>query len=131
MRLGREMFSGELLEHFQNPRNVGELAPPAVRVEVSNPACGDTLRLFALFEKGRVAAAAYKTLGCTATIAAGSALTTWMEGRTPRELGELDAGQIAEALGGLPPASAHAAVLCVDAVRALLDAYKETSGRPS
>jgi nitrogen fixation NifU-like protein len=114
------MYSERLLEHFRNPRNVGELAPPAVTVEASNPACGDVLRLAARFADERVAEARYKTLGCAASIAAGSALTEWMLGKSRAELQQLRAEEIEEALGGLPAASRHAALLCVDALRALL-----------
>ena len=114
------MYSERLLDHFRNPRNVGELAPPAVTVEVSNPACGDILRLGVRFEGDRVAAAAYKTRGCTASVAAGSALTEWMAGKTRTELAGIQAADVEEAVGGLSAESKHAAVLCVDAVRALL-----------
>jgi nitrogen fixation NifU-like protein len=114
------MYPERLLDHFQNPRNVGELAPPAVMVEVSNPACGDILRLSVRWEEGRVAEARYKVRGCTASIAAGSALTEWMTGLSRAELAGLTAAIIDDAVGGLPPASQHAAALCVDGVKALL-----------
>jgi nitrogen fixation NifU-like protein len=114
------MYPERLLEHFQNPRNVGELPPPAVTVEVSNPACGDILRLSVRWEEGRVAEARYKVRGCTASIAAGSALTEWMTGRSRAEIAGLTASIIDEAVGGLPPASQHAAALCLDGVKALL-----------
>lgn len=116
------MYSEVFLDHFQNPRNVGELPPPAVTVEISNPACGDILRLSARFEQGRVAAAGYKVRGCTASIASGSALTAWMVGKSRAELAALTAATIESAVGGLIPESKHAAVLCVDGVRALLKA---------
>ena len=109
-----------LLDHFQHPRNVGELPPPAVTVEVTNPACGDLLRLSARFENGRVAEARFQTRGCTASIAASSALTEWMAGKTRAELAALRAQTIDDAVGGLEPASKHAAVLCVDGVKSLL-----------
>jgi nitrogen fixation NifU-like protein len=114
------MHSERLLEHFQNPRNVGELAAPAVSVEVENPACGDILRLSARFEGDVVAEVGYKTRGCTASIAAGSALTEWMLGKTRGQLASIGASDIEAAVGGLAPESRHAAVLCVDGVRALL-----------
>ena len=113
------MYPERLLDHFQNPRNVGELAPPAVTVEVSNPACGDILRLSVRWEEGRVAEARYKVRGCTASIAAGSALTEWMQGKTRAEFAAFRPGLIDEALGGLAAESKHAAVLCADAVKAL------------
>jgi nitrogen fixation protein NifU and related proteins len=116
------MYSERLIEHFRNPRNVGELAPPAVTVEVSNPACGDILRLSARFEGDRAVAVAYKTRGCTASIASGSALTEWMAGKTRVELAGIRPADIDEAVGGLSAESKHAAVLCADALKALLRA---------
>lgn len=118
------MYSQLLLDHFQNPRNVGELGPPAVTVEVSNPACGDILRLSVRFEGDVAAEARYKTRGCTASIAAGSALTEWIVGKTRAELAGLTSGTVEEAVGGLEPESKHAAVLCVDGVRAVLKASR-------
>jgi nitrogen fixation NifU-like protein len=109
-----------LLDHFQNPRNVGELVPPAVTVDVTNPACGDMLRLSVLFEGDRVADVRFKTRGCTASIAASSALTEWMMGKSRVELKTVNAQMIEDAVGGLEPASKHAAVLCVDAVKRVL-----------
>jgi nitrogen fixation protein NifU and related proteins len=115
------MFSQRLLDHFQNPRNVGELPPPAVTVEVGNPACGDILRLSVLFDtEGEVEQVRYRTRGCTASIAAGSALTEWVLGRTRSELRSLTTQEVEQQVGGLTPESRHAAVLCVDAVKELL-----------
>ena len=122
------LHSERLLDHFNRPRNVGQLPPPAVTVEVSNPACGDVLRLSARFEGGRVAEVRYQVRGCTASIAAGSALTEWMKGKTPQELEGLSEGVLEEALGGLEPTSKHAAVLCVNGVRHLLGEAKDLQG---
>ena len=116
------MYSEAFLDHFRNPRNVGQLPAPAVTVEISNPACGDILRLSALFEDGRITEVRYKVRGCTASIASGSALTEWMLGKSRVELAALTAGQIESAVGGLIPESKHAAVLCLDGIKALLKA---------
>jgi nitrogen fixation protein NifU and related proteins len=116
------MYSERLIDHFRNPRNVGQLAAPAVTVEVTNPACGDVLRLSARFEGDTIAEARYRVLGCTASVAAGSALTEWLAGRSRLDAAALRPAAIEERLGGLEPESRHAAVLCVDAVRALLKA---------
>jgi nitrogen fixation protein NifU and related proteins len=118
------MYPAALLDHFQNPRNVGALAAPAVTVEVSNPACGDILRLAVRFEEGVVREVRYKVRGCTASIAAGSALTEWMEGKTRAELGAFQPTVVDEAVGGLPAESKHAAALCADGVKALLRASR-------
>ena len=113
------MHSELLLGHFRNPRNVGQLPPPAITVDVSNPACGDLLRLSARFEDGRIVEARFQVRGCTASIAAGSALSEWMLGKTREQVGALAAEIIEQALGGLEPASKHAAALCVDGARAI------------
>lgn len=114
------MYSEKLLDHFRNPRNAGELPPPAITVNVANPACGDMLRLSAEFAAGRIVRAAYKVRGCTASIACGSALTELITGRTRDELAALSAQAVEDAVGGLIPESKHAAQLCVDALKALL-----------
>ncbi|HLH17750.1 MAG TPA: iron-sulfur cluster assembly scaffold protein [Bryobacteraceae bacterium] len=115
----KTMYPEPLLDHFQNPRNVGELAPPAVAVEASNPACGDVLRLWARWENGAIAEVRYKVRGCTASIAAGSALTEWLLGKRREELAGFRPAVIEEALGGLRNESKHAAVLCADGVKRL------------
>ncbi len=124
------MYPERLIDHFRNPRNVGELAPPAVTVEVSNPACGDTLRLSARFQAAAAAEVRYKVKGCTAAIAAGSALTEWMLGKTREEIADFRPEMVEEALGGLPPASKHAAGLCAEGVKAILRAISGRSAAP-
>ena len=114
------MYSPRLLEHFQKPRNVGQLAPPAVTVEVSNPACGDILRLSARFEADVAVEVRYKVRGCTASIAAGSALTEWIKGKTRTEIAAFHPDVVDEAVGGLAAESKHAAALCADGVRLLV-----------
>ena len=114
------MLSERLLDHFQNPRNPGELPAPAVKVDVTNPACGDMLRLSARVENGRIAEARFLTRGCTASIAASSALTELLIGITLEAAAAINANLIEQALGGLEPESKHAAVLCADAARALV-----------
>ncbi|MEP7366361.1 MAG: iron-sulfur cluster assembly scaffold protein [Acidobacteriota bacterium] len=115
----RPMHSERLLDHFQNPRNVGELAGATVCVDVENPACGDQLRLTARVKDGIVIEVRYKVRGCTASIAAGSALTEWLTGRSVKEAAALGSTDIEKELDGLNAESKHAAVLCVDAAREL------------
>jgi nitrogen fixation NifU-like protein len=117
--MAHPLYSEIFLDHFQNPRNVGELLPPAITVEVSNPVCGDILRLSALFQEGVVSQVAYKARGCTASIAAGSALTEWMLGKSRVLLAAIRPATVEEAVGGLITESKHVAVLCVDAVKKL------------
>lgn len=116
------MFSETLLDHFQNPRNAGELPGATAKVEVSNPVCGDVLQLAAIGEEGVVREVRFLCRGCTASIACASLLTERMKGRELRELANINATVIAEALGGMPEASHHAAQLASDALHALLRA---------
>ena len=120
MKWDLTLYSEAFLDHFKNPRNVGELDPPAVTVEISNPACGDILRLSARFQDDRVAEVRYKVRGCTASIASGSALTEWMQNKTRAELASLTPAMIDQCVGGLAPESQHAAALCLDGVKKLL-----------
>lgn len=114
------MYSERLLDHFRNPRNAGELPPPALTVEVTNPACGDILRLSARIDDDTIVEARYKVRGCTASIATGSALSEWLPGKARAEIAALTAAQLEELVGGLIPESKHAAVLCIDGVKALV-----------
>lgn len=112
-------MSPQLIDHFRNPRNVGDLPAPAVTVEVSNPICGDILRLSARIEDSVIAEVRYKVRGCTASIAAGSALTELLTGSPLSSLPALTRDDVETAVGGLSNESKHAAQLCLDAVRAL------------
>lgn len=114
------MFSEAVLNHFQNPHNAGELSAATAVAEVSNPVCGDVMRLGVRLESGRIAEARFKTQGCVAAIAAGSALTDLLVGKTPAEAKQISARQVSEALDGLPEASFHAAQLCTDVVLAVM-----------
>ena len=116
------MLSEALLDHFRNPRNAGELPEATARIEVSNPVCGDVLRLAAVFEDGVVREVRFLCRGCTASIACASLLTESMRGRELRGLRKITAESLSEALGGLPEASFHAAQLARHALEALLQA---------
>ena len=117
------MFSKELLDHFQNPRNAGELQNATISVEVSNPVCGDILRLAASVEDGRIAEARFLCRGCTTSIACASRLTELLKGRKVSALSEITAEVIALSFGELPPETIHGAHLAADAVQALITQY--------
>ena len=118
------MTSAAVLDHFQNPRNAGELPPPAITVEVTNPVCGDVLRLSVLVEGDRLLDVRFKTKGCVASIACGSILTELILGKRLEEAGRVSAFDLATALGGLSPESGHASVLAEDAIKAVLKAAR-------
>src|SRR6266566_2219546 len=107
----RKMFSEAVLDHFRNPRNAGELRDATAAVEVTNPVCGDVLRLFARFESGRIAEARFLCRGCT-----------------PAEARGITAEFLSLALGGLPPATFHGAQLAAEAVAALLPQLPSSAG---
>lgn len=113
------MFSAQVLDHFQSPRNGGELPDATAAVELTNPVCGDVLRLAARVENGRIAAVRFKCSGCVPAMAAGSVATELARDKTVDGLRGLTERDIVQALGGLPPASRHAAQLAADALRAL------------
>ena len=96
------------------------MGPPAIGVEVTNPACGDILRLAVAVDDGRIGDVRYRVRGCVASIAAGSVLTGMLYGMSRDAVAQVTAAQIDEALGVLPPESRHAATLCIDGIKALL-----------
>ncbi len=114
------MYSPKLIEHFEHPRNVGEIAGADAVVRVDNPACGDIMQLSLRISDGRIAEAKYRTRGCVAAIACGSALTDMLVGRTPAEARALTREALVAAVGGLPNESTHASHLAMDALRAAL-----------
>jgi nitrogen fixation NifU-like protein len=114
------MYSPQVLDHFQQPRNVGELAGASARVEIENPACGDILRLEVKVAEGRIAAARYRAKGCVPAIACGSKLTEMIQGRSLAEAAALTREELVRELGGLPEASSHASHLAMEALAALL-----------
>jgi nitrogen fixation NifU-like protein len=114
------MYSAQVLDHFQNPRNAGEAENADAVVEVQNPACGDVLRLSMRMEGGRVAEARFQAKGCVPAMACGSRITEMMMGRTVEELLAIRKEEVIESVGGVPAASGHAGQLAVDAVRELV-----------
>jgi nitrogen fixation NifU-like protein len=114
------MYSAAVLDHFQNPRNVGTLEAATAIISVENPVCGDILELSARMDAGRIAEARFRTRGCVTALACSSLLTEMLRGKAPAEVRGITPEQISEALGGLPPATFHAAQLARDAVQALI-----------
>ena len=118
------MYSRQLLDHFQNPRNTGDIGDADATAEIENPACGDILRLTLKISHGRIAQARFKAKGCVPAMACASALTELVSGSTLEEARKLRREDIIATVGGLPPASTHAAQLAVDALSAALNTIK-------
>jgi NifU-like protein involved in Fe-S cluster formation len=114
------MYSSQLLDHFQNPRNAGEIAEADATAEIENPVCGDVLRLTLKVNDGRIIQAKFKAKGCVAAIASASALTELLVGASLAKAKNLRTEEISEAVGGLPQASTHAAQLALDTLAAAL-----------
>jgi nitrogen fixation NifU-like protein len=114
------MFSDAVLDHFQNPRNAGDLAGADAKIEVSNPVCGDVLQLAVRIENDKIAEARFLCRGCTTSIACASLLTEQLLLRTLAEARSLTAQSLSESLGGLPAATFHGAELAADAVQTML-----------
>ena len=113
------MYSKAVLDHFENPRNAGTLDAATATISVENPVCGDILELSARLEKGRIAEARFRTRGCVTAMACSSLLTELVRGKTPAEVNGITPEELSNALGGLPPATLHAAQLARDAAQAL------------
>ena len=114
------MYSEKVLDHFHHPRNVGEIQNATVVIEVTNPVCGDLMKLWAVVRDGKLTDVKFKTAGCVPAVACGSWLTETILGKPLAELEGISAAQMEAALGGLPPASTHASVLAADALKQLL-----------
>jgi nitrogen fixation protein NifU and related proteins len=113
-------YSAQLLNHFQNPRNPGEVANPDASSELENPACGDILRLTLRMQNDKIAEIRFLAQGCVAAVGCASALTELVVGKSPAAARQLQREQIVQAVGGLPQESSHASHLAIDVLRMLL-----------
>ena len=119
------VYSAELLDHFQNPRNAGEVEAPDATAQLENPACGDILELSLKLEKtklegSRIADIRFRAKGCVPAMACGSAITELVKGKNVDEARRVSREELVRKVGGLPQASAHASHLAMDTVAALL-----------
>jgi nitrogen fixation NifU-like protein len=119
-------YSPIVLDHFQRPRNVGELPDANAQASVTNPACGDVLHLMVKVVDARIVDVRFKTFGCEAAIAASSVLTEMIKGKTLAEAEAITAETITAALGGLPRVKRHASALAEEALQAAIEAYRES-----
>ena len=114
------MYSSQLLDHFEHPRNTGDLADADARARVENPACGDILELAISVEAGRISEIRFRAKGCVPAMACGSLITEMVRGKSPGEANAIRKEEVVSQIGGLPAASGHAAQLAMDALRAVL-----------
>jgi nitrogen fixation protein NifU and related proteins len=123
------MYSARLLDHFQNPRNPGQVASPDTTATVENPACGDILELSLRIGDGRISEIGFRAKGCVPSMACGSALTELVKGKTLEEARRVSREQVVLAVGGLPETNLHASHLAIDALTAALQALRTESGK--
>jgi nitrogen fixation NifU-like protein len=121
-------YSSIVIDHFQNPRNVGELSDANAQASVTNPVCGDALHLMLKISDGRIAAVRFKTFGCEAAIAASSLLTEMIQGKALNDVQDITPEMITAALGGLPKVKLHASALAEEALRDALEDYGASHG---
>ena len=120
-------YSEKVLDHYDNPRNVGKMDandPNVGSGTVGAPACGDVMRLQIKVEKGVITDARFKTYGCGSAIASSSLVTEWVKGRTLDEAREISNRDIAEELA-LPPVKIHCSILAEDAIKAAIEDYRK------
>lgn len=114
------MYSAQILDHFQHPRNVGEVENASATAQIDNPACGDVLRLSVRVQDGAIAEARFRAKGCVPSMACGSKLTEMVIGRPLEQVRKITRKEIADALGGMPAGSDHAPQLAIDALNTVL-----------
>ena len=124
------MYTEQVMEHFRNPRNVGEVENPDGVGEVGNPVCGDVMKItIKVDDTDHIGDVKFQTLGCGAAIATSSIVTEMAKGMTIQEAVDITKNQVAEELGGLPPAKMHCSVLATDGLKVAVDDYLAKHGR--
>jgi nitrogen fixation NifU-like protein len=121
------MYSEKVMEHFMNPRNVGEIENPDGIGHVGNAVCGDIMELYIRVEDGIIVDAKFKTFGCGAAIATSSMVTELVKGKKVEEALKISNRAVAEALGGLPSIKMHCSVLAEEALKSAIDDYLNKS----
>lgn len=122
------MYSEKVMDHFTNPRNVGEIENADGVGQVGNPKCGDIMKMYLKIENGVIVDAKFKTFGCGAAVATSSMATELVKGKTVEEALKITNQAVAEALDGLPPVKMHCSNLAEEAIRAALEDYKRKNG---
>ncbi|HEX7715453.1 MAG TPA: Fe-S cluster assembly scaffold protein NifU [Bacillota bacterium] len=118
------MYTEKVMDHFQNPRNVGEITDASGVGQVGNPVCGDIMKIYLKIEGERILDVKFKTFGCGAAIATSSMVTEMVKGKTIDEALEITNQAVAEALDGLPPQKMHCSNLAADALHKAIEDYR-------
>ncbi|MCL5037040.1 MAG: Fe-S cluster assembly scaffold protein NifU [Chloroflexi bacterium] len=118
------MYTEKVMDHFTNPRNVGEIPDADGIGEEGNPVCGDIMKIFIKVDDGKISDIKFKTFGCGAAIATSSMVTEMVKGKTLDEAEQISNKAVAEALGGLPPQKMHCSNLAADALHKAIEDYR-------
>ena len=129
MRDAWSLYSDKVMEHFKNPRNIGEIENPDGIGHVGNPVCGDIMDLYIKVNDSTIVDAKFKTFGCGAAIATSSMVTEMVKGKTIAEAWKISNQAVAEALDGLPPIKMHCSVLAEEALKSAIEDYLAKSER--
>ncbi|MDP3731502.1 MAG: Fe-S cluster assembly scaffold protein NifU [Candidatus Omnitrophota bacterium] len=130
--MNQQPYSEKVMDHFMNPRNVGEIPDASGIGNVGNAVCGDIMRMYIKVENNIIVDAKFKTFGCGAAISTSSMVTEMVKGKNIEDALKISNKAVAEALGGLPPIKMHCSVLAEQALRAALaDYYKKIGKDPS
>ncbi|NLV36438.1 MAG: Fe-S cluster assembly scaffold protein NifU [Clostridiaceae bacterium] len=122
------MYSEKVLDHFSNPRNVGEIVDADGVGQVGNPKCGDIMKMYLKIEDNIIVDAKFKTFGCGAAVATSSMATELVKGKTVQEALEITNQAVAEALDGLPPVKMHCSNLAEEAIKSAIEDYRMKNG---
>ncbi len=122
------MYTKEVMDHFANPRNMGEIENPSGVGEVGNPKCGDIMKIYLDIENDIIKDVKFKTFGCGSAIASSSMTTELVKGKSIYDALKLTNKQVADALGGLPPVKMHCSVLAEQAIRLAIRDYAIQNG---
>jgi len=122
------VYSEKVMEHFRNPRNVGEIPDADGVGTVGNPVCGDVMTMYIKVKDNRIVDIKFKTFGCGAAVATSSMITELAKGKTLEEATEISRGDVADSLGGLPPIKMHCSNLAADALHEAIKDYQKKQG---
>lgn len=122
-----EQYSTKVMEHFMNPRNVGDMPDADGIGHVGNPVCGDIMEMYIRVENDRIVDAKFKTFGCGAAIATSSMVTELVKGKSVEEALEISNEEVTKMLGGLPKKKLHCSVLAEEALRSAIEDYRKKS----
>jgi len=121
------MYSKKVIQHFQHPKNMGEIKNPDAKAEMGNPTCGDIMKIYLKVKDDRIEDISFETMGCVAAISTSSIITEMAKGKTLAQAMKISYNDVADELGQLPPVKVHCADLAVQVLRKAIEEYRKGS----